>query len=49
VLPFLVLMNDEKYVKQHTSGVIGNGFLALLTLLAGLLALVVIPLEVMGG
>jgi Mn2+/Fe2+ NRAMP family transporter len=49
VLPFLVLMNDEKYVKQHTSGVIGNAFLAILTVLAGLFALVVVPLEMLGG
>jgi len=49
VLPFLVLMNDEKYVKEHTSSVFGNGFLAALTILGALLALVVIPLEVWGG
>jgi NRAMP (natural resistance-associated macrophage protein)-like metal ion transporter len=49
VLPFLVLMNDEKYVKQHTSGAIGNTFLAGVTILACLLALVVIPLELLGG
>jgi Mn2+/Fe2+ NRAMP family transporter len=49
VLPFLVLMNDEKYVKSHTSGPIGNGLLAALTILAGLLALVVVPLEILGG
>jgi Mn2+/Fe2+ NRAMP family transporter len=49
VLPFIALMNDPDYVKQHTSGPIGNGVLALLTILAGLLALVVIPLEIFGG
>jgi Mn2+/Fe2+ NRAMP family transporter len=49
VLPFLVLMNDEKYVKKHTSGVVGNAFLALLTVLGGLLAVLVIPLELLGG
>lgn len=49
ILPFLVLMNDPEYVKDHTSGVIGNGFLAVLTVLGALLALVVIPLEVLGG
>jgi Mn2+/Fe2+ NRAMP family transporter len=26
VLPFLVLMNDEKYVKQHTSGASATAF-----------------------
>ncbi len=49
VLPFLVLMNDEKYVKQHTNGAWRNGFLVALTILAALLALVVVPLEVLGG
>lgn len=49
VLPFLVLMNDEKYVKQHKSRTLGNAFLAALTLLGCLLAIIVIPLEVLGG
>jgi Mn2+/Fe2+ NRAMP family transporter len=49
VLPFLALMNDEHYVKQHTSGAIGNALLAVLTILGGLLALVVVPLELLGG
>ena len=49
VLPFLVLMNDPKYVKQHTSGAVGNALLAALTILGGLLALVVVPLEIFGG
>jgi Mn2+/Fe2+ NRAMP family transporter len=49
VLPFLVLMNDEKYVKQHTSDVIGNGALAVMTIVGCVLALVVIPLELLGG
>jgi len=49
VLPFLVLMNDEQFVKQHKSGSIGNGLLAALTILGALMALVVIPLEIFGG
>jgi Mn2+/Fe2+ NRAMP family transporter len=49
VLPFLILMNDDKYVKSHVSGPIGNGFLAALVILAALLALVVVPLELLGG
>lgn len=49
VLPFLVLMNDEQYVKKHTSGAIGNACLAALTVVGGLLALVVVPLELVGG
>jgi Mn2+/Fe2+ NRAMP family transporter len=49
VLPFLVLMNDKTYVKTHTSGAIGNGVLAVLTVVGALLAIVVIPLELIGG
>jgi Mn2+/Fe2+ NRAMP family transporter len=49
VLPFLVLMNDDRFVKEHKSGPIGNGFLAALTILASLLALLVVPLEILGG
>jgi Mn2+/Fe2+ NRAMP family transporter len=49
VLPFLVLMNDTEYVKAHTNGPVGNGFLAALTILGAVMALVVIPLELFGG
>jgi Mn2+/Fe2+ NRAMP family transporter len=49
VLPFLVLMNEEEYVGRHRSGPFGNGLLAMLTLLGALMALVVIPLEILGG
>ena len=49
VLPFLVLMNDPRFVKDHRSGPIGNGVLAALTILAGLFALIVVPLELLGG
>jgi Mn2+/Fe2+ NRAMP family transporter len=49
VLPFLVLMNDEHYVGQYRSGAIGNIFLAIVTVLAAILALIVVPLEILGG
>jgi Mn2+/Fe2+ NRAMP family transporter len=49
VLPFLVIMNDERYVGRHTSGPIGNGVLAVLTIAGAAMALVIIPLEVFGG
>ncbi len=49
VLPFLVLMNDPKFVKEHTNGAVSNGVLAFITVLAALFALVVIPLEILGG
>jgi Mn2+/Fe2+ NRAMP family transporter len=49
VLPFLVLVNNHDFVRRHTSGPIGNVALALLTIAAALMALVVIPLQLMGG
>ncbi len=49
VLPFLVLMNDEDFVKQHKSTAIGNGVLAALVILGAIMAVVVIPLEYFGG
>jgi len=49
VLPFLILLNDERYVKSHPSGSLGNGLLAALTILGAIMAIVVIPLEILGG
>jgi Mn2+/Fe2+ NRAMP family transporter len=49
VLPFLVLMNDPAYVKTHTNSPVGNGVLAALTILGAVLAIVVIPLEILGS
>lgn len=49
VLPFLVLMNDADYVGVHTSGPVGNGLLALLTIGGALLAIAVVALEILGG
>ena len=49
VLPFLVLMNDTKFVKDRTNRPIGNAVLAILTIIGALFAMVVIPLEILGG
>ena len=49
VLPFLVLMNDTKFVKNQANAVVGNAALAILTVLGALMAIVVIPLEILGG
>ena len=49
VLPFLVLMNNPSYVKTHQSGPVGNVVLATLTIAAAIVAIVVIPLEIMAG
>ena len=49
VMPFLVLLNDPHYVKTHRNGWIGNLVVTFVLLLGCLLAIVVIPLEVIGG
>jgi Mn2+/Fe2+ NRAMP family transporter len=49
IFPFLVLMNDQKYLGEHTNGWIANVAILLISLLAGVLAIVSIPLEIAGG
>lgn len=49
VFPFVLLLNDEKYVHEHTNGPIGNTVVVLTLLLASIVALVTIPLEIAGG
>jgi Mn2+/Fe2+ NRAMP family transporter len=49
VLPFVVLLNDETYVHEHTNGPIGNTVVIVTIVLASIVALVTIPLEIMGG
>ena len=49
VLPFLILMNDPHYLKTHRNGFIGNAVVLAVIVLGALLALVVVPLEVLGG
>jgi Mn2+/Fe2+ NRAMP family transporter len=47
--PFLILMNDERYVGEHRNGWIGNIVVILCIALAFLLAVVAIPLQFLGG
>ena len=49
VLPFIVLLNDKTYVHEHTNGPIGNTIVVLTILLAAVVAIVTIPLEIIGG
>lgn len=49
ILPFLVLMNDERYVGRHRNGWLGNAVVILVIGLAFVLALAAIPLEILGG
>ncbi len=49
IIPFLVLMNDPEYVGQHHNGWISNGVVIFTIALAFILAIVAIPLEIIGG
>jgi Mn2+/Fe2+ NRAMP family transporter len=49
ILPFLVLMNDRRLVKDYTNGVVLNAILAVLVIAGAAMAVVVVPLEIIGG
>ena len=49
IIPFLVLMNDREYVGDHCNGWISNSITIFTIVLAFVLAIVAIPLEVLGG
>ncbi|MEG4210072.1 divalent metal cation transporter [Microcoleus sp. S13_B4] len=49
IIPFLVLMNDREYVGDHCNGWLSNSITIFTMVLAFVLALVAIPLEVLGG
>jgi Mn2+/Fe2+ NRAMP family transporter len=48
-VPFLALMNDEQYVKEHRNGWFSNVVVLFIILVSGALAVVTIPLEILGG
>ena len=49
VMPFLVLMNDRDYVGAHANGRLANVVVLVVTVLACVLAVVSLPLELVGG
>jgi Mn2+/Fe2+ NRAMP family transporter len=49
VVPFLLLLNDQTYVKDHRNGPIGNAVVILTIALSSIVAVVAIPLEFFGG
>jgi len=49
VFPLLILMNDRTYLKNHTNGLISNAVVLGICGLAAVLALVSIPLQILGG
>ena len=49
VVPFLFLMNDERYIGEHRNGWISNAAVVLIIGLGFVLALVTLPLQILGG
>ena len=49
VFPFIVLMNDRKFIKDHPNGRLSNSVVFVIIVLAALIALAAIPLEIFGG
>ncbi|WP_375506967.1 NRAMP family divalent metal transporter [uncultured Nostoc sp.] len=49
IIPFLVLMNDELYVGEYRNGWISNSVVIFTIALTFVLAIVAIPLEIIGG
>ena len=49
VVPFLFLMNDERYVGEHRNGLIGNAAVLFVIGLGFVLAIITIPLEIFGS
>ncbi|MER9834545.1 divalent metal cation transporter [Mesorhizobium sp. M0145] len=49
VVPFLFLLNDERYVGEHRNGMIANAAVIFIIALGFVLAIVTIPLQIFGG
>jgi Mn2+/Fe2+ NRAMP family transporter len=49
IVPFLFLMNDPIYLGKHRNGWISNTVVAVVVILSFVLAVISIPLEIMGG
>jgi len=49
VLPFLFLMNDRAYMREHVNGPLSNAVVVITVVIAALVALVSIPLEIFGS
>jgi Mn2+/Fe2+ NRAMP family transporter len=49
IVPFLFLMNDPIYLGKHRNGWISNSVVAIIILISFVLALISIPLQIVGG
>jgi Mn2+/Fe2+ NRAMP family transporter len=49
IFPFLFLMNDPIYLGEHRNGWVSNSIVAIIIVISFVLALISIPLEIVGG
>ena len=49
IVPFVILMNDERYLGRHRNGLVSNVVVLAIIALAFVLAVVSIPLQILGG
>jgi Mn2+/Fe2+ NRAMP family transporter len=49
VFPLLILMNDKQYLREHTNGIVSNVLVSVIVIVAFAVAIVAIPLEILGG
>ena len=49
IVPFLLLMNDPRYLQKHRNGWISNSVVAIVILISFVLAVISITLEIIGG
>ena len=49
IVPFLFLMNDPIYLGKHRNGWVSNTVVAIILLISFVLAVISIPLEIIGG
>jgi Mn2+/Fe2+ NRAMP family transporter len=49
IVPFLFLMNDPIYLGEHRNGWISNSVVAVIILISFILAVISIPLQIIGG
>jgi len=49
IVPFLFLMNDPIYMGEHRNGWLSNSVVAIVILISFVLAVISIPLQIIGG
>ena len=49
IVPFLFLMNDPLYLGKHCNGWVSNSVVAIIILISFILAVISIPLQILGG